>query len=272
MKKRRSLLKKLIALSALLALIVGGYVAYTLATLPDVSELKTKNPTTTALMEQRAAEKGVKVRPLRTWVSYNGISPHLRNAVLVAEDGAFFQHSGVDLNELKEAVKKNWREGRFARGASTITQQLAKNLYLSTSKNPLRKFRELFIAQDLEKSLGKQRIFEIYLNVIEWGDGIYGIGPAAQSYFGKSAGALRPEEATVLAAMIPSPRSYSPSKGVTKYLEKQKNELLHRLVLYHYLTQSEYDEAKSRSVTFGKVDAQEEAREEVQAQPEAAPE
>src|ERR1051325_6537706 len=120
MKKRRSLFKKALALIVLLFLVAGGYAAYAFATLPNVAELKTKNPSTTSLMEQRAAERNIKVRPLRSWSSYGSISPHLRNAVLVAEDGAFFQHSGYDVNELKEAVKKDWKEGRFARGASTI--------------------------------------------------------------------------------------------------------------------------------------------------------
>ena len=254
MKKRRSLVKRALLLLVLLILIVGAYAAYSVASLPDVAGLKSKNPTVTALMEQRAAEQEVKVRPLSSWVSFSNISPNLRNAVLVAEDGAFFQHSGYDLDELKEAVKKDWNEGRFARGASTITQQLAKNLYLSTSKNPLRKIREFLIAQELEKHLGKQRIFEIYLNVIEWGNGIYGIGPASQYYFGKSPGALLPEEAAILAAMIPSPRSYTPAKGVTPYLAKRKSELLHRLVKYRYLTQEGYDEAMAREVVFGRTE------------------
>jgi len=254
MKKRRSIVKKVLLVLVVIFLIVGAYAAYSIASLPNVEGLKKKNPTVTALMEQRAAEKGVTARPLGSWVSYNNISLHLRNAVLVAEDGAFFQHSGYDLDELKEAVKKDWKERRFARGASTITQQLAKNLYLSTSKNPLRKIREFLIAQELEEHLGKQRIFEIYLNVIEWGNGVYGIGPAAQHYFGKSPGVLLPEEAAVLAAMIPSPRSYSPAKGLTPYLGKRKNELLSRLLRYRYLTQGEYDEAMMRQVAFGKVE------------------
>ena len=254
MKKRRGLIKKLLAAGTLLFLIVGVYAAYTAASLPNVAGLKTRNPATTALMEQRAAAQGVKVRPLRSWVSYNSISSHLRNAVLVAEDGAFFQHSGYDLDELKEALKKDWREKRFVRGASTITQQLAKNLYLSTSKNPLRKIREFFIARALERHLDKQRIFDIYLNVIEWGNGVYGIGPAAQHYFGKSPGELLPEEAAVLAAMIPNPRSYSPVRGLTPYLEKRKNELLNRLLRYHYLTRDECDEAMGREVVFRKAE------------------
>jgi monofunctional biosynthetic peptidoglycan transglycosylase len=252
MGKRRGFFKKALLVLALLILIAGTYAAYSVASLPNVAGLKGKNPTVTALMEQRAMEQGGKARPLRSWVSYNNISPHLRNAVLVAEDGAFFQHSGYDLDEIKEAVKKDWKEKRFARGASTITQQLAKNLYLSTSKNPLRKIREFLIARELEKHLGKQRIFEIYLNVIEWGNGVYGIGPAAQNYFGKSPNELLPEEAAVLAAMIPSPRSYTPAKGITPYLEKRKGELLKRLLRYRYLTQAELDEAVARPVSFGK--------------------
>src|SRR5262245_17665023 len=228
---------------------VGAYAAYTLSPLPDVSALKKTNPTITALMEQRADENHSKVRPIRTWVSYNTISPHLRNAVLIAEDSAFFQHPGYDLGEIKESVKRNWREKRLARGASTITQQLAKNLYLSTSRNPLRKIRELFIAQELEKNLSKQRIFEIYLNVIEWGDGVYGVEPASRTYFGKSASALLPEEAASLAAMIPNPRRYTPARNL-KYLEKRKAELLDRLVRWKYLEPEEYQAAKVRPIVF----------------------
>jgi monofunctional glycosyltransferase len=229
-----------------------GYVSYTIATIEDVTLLKRTNPTVTAIMEQRAKEQRVKVRPIRTWISYNSISPHLRNAVIIAEDSAFFHHSGYDMGEIKESVLRNWREGRFVRGASTITQQLAKNLYLSTSRNPLRKVREFFIAQELERSLSKQRIFEMYLNVIEWGDGIYGIGPAAERYFGKPASDLLPEEAAILAAMIPNPRRYTPSRNL-KYLEKRKAEILDRLVRWHYLSPGEYQAALARPIVFRSV-------------------
>jgi monofunctional glycosyltransferase len=249
-KFARSVVMRLIRIGILSIVILAAYISYTLLSLPDVAGLKKTNPTVTALMEQRADEANAKIRPLRSWSSYKRISSHLKNAVIVAEDGTFFQHSGYDLGEVKESVKRNWREGRFARGASTITQQLAKNLYLSTSKNPLRKIRELFIARDMEKHLTKQRIFEIYLNVIEWSDGVYGIGSASQHYFGKSPADLLPEEAAILAAMIPSPRSYSPSRGPTKYLERRKNELLDRLLRYKYLTQAEYDEAMQRPVVM----------------------
>lgn len=203
-------------------------------------------------MEQRAKENGTKPHRIRTWVSYNNISPHLRNAVIVAEDGAFFQHSGYDAHELKESLKRNWREKRFARGASTITQQLAKNLYLSTSRNPLRKIREFFIAREMERHLSKHRIFEIYLNVIEWGNGVYGIGPASQTHFGKPASELLAEEAAILAAMIPNPRRYSPARN-RKYLESRKNALLERLLRYKYLNQEEYEAARVRPVVFRQV-------------------
>jgi monofunctional biosynthetic peptidoglycan transglycosylase len=144
-------MKRLLAIGLLIFLTVALYVAYVVLTMPDVQSLKTKNPTMTAIIEQRAKEKNTTPKPIRTWVSYKNISPHLRNAVLIAEDSSFFQHSGYDLEEIKESLKRNWREKRFARGASTITQQLAKNLYLSTSKNPLRKIQEFVIAQEMEK-------------------------------------------------------------------------------------------------------------------------
>jgi monofunctional glycosyltransferase len=242
-------MKRLLVVGSLLFLLGIGYVGLTVATLPDVSALKKTNPTLTAMMQQRAAEHDTKPRPLRTWVSFNHISPNLRNAVLIAEDSAFFQHSGYDLGEIKESMKRNWEEKRFARGASTITQQLAKNLYLSTSRNPLRKIREFFIAKELERNLTKQRIFEIYLNVIEWGDGIYGVEPASRKYFGKAASDLLPEEAAVMAAMIPNPRRYNPARNL-KYLQKRKAQILERLVRWKYLAPEEYQAALVRPVVF----------------------
>ena len=134
----------------------------------------------------------------------------------------------------------------MVRGASTITQQLAKNLYLSTSRNPLRKLQEVFISRELEQHLSKERIFEIYLNVIEWGDGIYGIDAASKRYFGKSPADLRPEEAAVLAAMIPNPRRYTPRLNGA-YLEKRKGEILDHMVQWHYLERSDYEDAASAS-------------------------
>ena len=145
-------------------------------------------------MELRAREaraRGQKPKHVQQWVSYRRISPNLTRAVLVAEDAAFWQHDGLDIEQLEESLEANWANLSFVRGGSTITQQLAKNLYLSPSKNPLRKFKELIIARRLEAELSKSRILELYLNVIEWGDGIYGAEAAARTYFRRRRGQPR---------------------------------------------------------------------------------
>jgi monofunctional biosynthetic peptidoglycan transglycosylase len=134
------------------------------------------------LRDEEALLRGKTPHRMQRWTSYGRISPELKRAVLVAEDDAFWQHEGVDVEQLQESIETDWARGRFSRGGSTITQQLAKNLYLSPSKNPLRKLRELIIARRLEAELKKARIFELYLNVIEWGDGVYGAESAARTY------------------------------------------------------------------------------------------
>jgi monofunctional biosynthetic peptidoglycan transglycosylase len=155
-------------------------------------------------------------------MSYRRISPNLTRAVLVAEDAAFWQHDGVDYDELQKSFEMDWARGQLLRGASTITQQLAKNLYLSPSRNPLRKFRELIIARRLEAELSKVRIFELYLNVIEWGDGIYGADAAARRYFGHSAATLGPAESALLAGAIVNPRLLSPAHPTPRLLRRQQ--------------------------------------------------
>lgn len=199
--------------------------AYLYLTLPDVRGLRTTSPSTTAFIELRARQEranGLEPRRIQRWVSYRRISPHLKRAVLVAEDSAFWQHDGVDYDQLKESMEVNLERGEFVRGASTITQQLAKNLYLSPSRNPLRKARELFIARRLEAELSKARIFEIYLNVIEWGDGVWGAEAAAQRYFGVPASALTREQASLLAAGIINPRELNPSRGGSRLRRRQQ--------------------------------------------------
>jgi len=200
-------------------------VAYIYLTLPDVRPLKTTNPTTTAFIELRAREaraNGHQPRRVQRWVSYRNISLDLKRAVLVAEDDAFWQHDGVDYEQLQESLEADWARGRFLRGGSTITQQLAKNLYLSPSKNPLRKVRELVIARRLEAELKKSRILELYLNVIEWGDGIYGADAAARTYFQSSAASLGPSESALLAAAIINPRVLNPARPTARLLRRQQ--------------------------------------------------
>jgi monofunctional glycosyltransferase len=198
---------------------------YAYLTLPDVRVLAKENPSTTAFIELRADEalaKGLRPRRLQRWVGYNHVSPELKRAVLVAEDDAFFQHEGVDLAQLQESLEIDWAKGKFTRGASTITQQLAKNLYLSPSKNPLRKLRELIIARRLEAELKKARILELYLNVIEWGDGIYGAEAAAQTYFHSPAAQLDPNESALLAGAIINPRLLNPARPTSRLLRRQQ--------------------------------------------------
>src|SRR5262245_2013089 len=175
---------KRILLKSLLVTAVVASIVYLYSTLPDVKTLKTKNPKSTALMELRDQEyrkKGNKISRQQIWVSYGAISEHLKKAVLLSEDAAFFSHTGIDVKELQEALKKDWETGSFARGGSTITMQLARNLYLNPSKNPLRKAKEIVIAWQLEQELSKRRIFEIYLNVVEWRQNVYGAKAAGGS-------------------------------------------------------------------------------------------
>jgi len=185
--------------------------AYVYLTLPDVRELRTSNPTSTAFMklrEEEATNSGKKPRREHRWLAYRRISSNLKRAVLVAEDDAFWQHEGVDLQQLRETVEQDLIKGRPMRGASTITQQLAKNLYLTPSRDPMRKVRELIIARRLEAALPKDRIFELYLNLIEWGDGVWGADAAARRYLGVSASNLSPSQAALMAGAIINPRVY----------------------------------------------------------------
>ncbi|WP_404362418.1 monofunctional biosynthetic peptidoglycan transglycosylase [Corallococcus coralloides] len=185
------------------------------ARLPDVGALRTQNPRTTALMEQRAEEAleaGTKPRVRQSWVSLGAVAPHAVDAVLISEDARFYKHEGVDWTEVENAFEQSVREARLGRGASTVTQQLAKNLYLSTDRSLLRKGKEFLLARQLETHLPKQRILALYLNVVEWGEGVYGIEAAAREHFGVSARALSVAQGAMLAAMLPAPRRWLPAQ------------------------------------------------------------
>ena len=209
------------------ALLAVGFAAgaYLYLSLPDVRPLRTRDPETTAFIELRMREaraKGQEPRRVQRFVKYNRISGNLVRAVLVAEDSGFWRHEGIDFEQMKESMEVNLERLEFARGGSTITQQLAKNLYLSPSKNPIRKVRELLIARRLEAELTKRRILELYLNVIEWGDGIYGAEAAARTYFGKPAADLGPSEAALLAGAIVNPRLLTPAKPTARLRRRQQ--------------------------------------------------
>jgi monofunctional glycosyltransferase len=216
----RKLVRRLVIFIIALALSYHAWILF------RITRLRHTNPTTTNLMELRTdllIERGGTPRIRQRWIPYQNISPQLVRAVLVGEDVRFFLHSGIDWTGVHLAIKKNWEEKRFARGGSSISQQLAKNLFLSPARNPFRKLHEIIIAWEMEQILGKRRILEIYLNVIEWGDGIYGAEAAARHYFGLSASSLNPEQAVFLAAIIPAPLKGYSSNHYSSYIRSRIN-------------------------------------------------
>lgn len=226
---------------AIVAAIVLAWIGWEWLTFPDVAGLRTDNPETTAFMERRQRElrrKGKDDELAYRWVSYGRISRNLRRAVLVSEDNAFYEHEGVDVEGMKDALRRNWEERRIAGGGSTITQQLAKNLYLSPSKNPLRKIKEYLIARELEKKLSKKRILELYLNVVELGERVYGAEAAARHYFGKSAASLTPSEAALLAGALPNPRVMDPGDPNGRLRARQRI-ILSRMRRWGHLAETE---------------------------------
>ncbi len=233
-------------LFAILCGAVAIWLLYEIVTFPSISKLKTENPTTSSMIEYRLSEArddGKQPKKYMIWQPIEQISPNLQKAVLAGEDSRFFTHDGFDWEAIQnawdEAVKEGEKEAKqegdydendwippmpsFKRGASTITQQLSKNLYLSEDRNFLRKGREALYTYFLEKDLSKKRILEIYLNVIEWGDGIYGAEAASRTYFNKSASSLSPQEAAYLSAMIPSPLNvFNPKKNPKRVVRRQR--------------------------------------------------
>ena len=197
----------------------------------SIRQLKTKNAGETAFMHEQAIdakEKNRQFHKMQIWIPLQSIPKDAIDAVIVSEDGTFWSHDGFDWFEFKESVERNFEEGRAMRGASTITQQLVKNLYLSSSKNPLRKLKEWILTWYMEQQLNKSRILEIYFNVIEWGDGVYGIEAASHYYFDKSAQELTRDECARLAAIIPSPRKHRADVD-SKYVLRRTNLILERM-------------------------------------------
>jgi len=237
---------KIIGIVILSVLVTAGFYFY--LSLPDVSGLKIKNPRSTALMVQRyreAKKTDQKFRIRQQWIDFEAIPKLLRETVRITEDASFYQHKGVDFAELKEALKKNWKKGEYVRGASTITQQLAKNLYLSTEKSVIRKIKELLITISLERNLSKDRIFALYLNVIEWGPGVFGVEAASQNYFNKTVGQLNLEEMVRLVAVIPQPLKINPTEN-DDWLKWKARWILDALRRYAYIDQVQYQATYDR--------------------------
>ncbi len=242
---RKSTKQRRARLTVVLLLCVGLPLAALLfiwlVTMPDVASLQTTNPSTTALIETRQSQAEANGQPIGrhwVWIPLSRISPHLRRAVVSAEDASFFMHEGFDWEGIKDAVLYDLEKGELKRGGSTITQQLAKNLYLSSERSIFRKVHEALIARSLEHHLTKERILELYLNVAEWGRGVYGAEAAARHHFKKSARDLTAEEAAWLAAILPAPRRYDPLQK-TAALSRRYERILNRMNQPRYQANSD---------------------------------
>jgi monofunctional glycosyltransferase len=215
---------------------------------PDVSALKKAHLKETAFMEHRKKQwekEGVDKKIVQKWVPLKKVSPYLIKAVIIAEDDKFWRHEGFDFIAMQKALEKDLKKKKFKAGGSTITQQLAKNLYLSPSKNPVRKTKEAILAWRMERTLSKKRIVELYLNAAEWGDGIFGIQAAARHYYGKNASALTAEEAARLASVLPNPIRYNPI-GKKKYV-LNRSKYIYRIMVRRGIVIPEYEEVINAS-------------------------
>ena len=224
-----------------------------LLAVPNVTKLKKENPKKTALMEYRemaSKERGGTYRINQSWVPFSKISPYLVKAVLIAEDDKFWEHEGFDYEAIQKAIEKDLKAKKFKFGGSTITQQLARNLYLSPEKSLFRKISEAVITWRMERVLSKKRILEIYLNVAEWGDGIFGAEAASRHYYGKPPSELTPEEAARLASVLPNPRKYNPV-GDQRYVINRSN-LIYSIMIQRGIVIPEYKEIyKEATESFG---------------------
>jgi monofunctional biosynthetic peptidoglycan transglycosylase len=202
-------------LAIALGILAAAFVLYQWLTWPDLAELASGGSTTSVFIERHRRQ--AEGRTLHSWVPYEAISDALKQAVLVAEDIDFFGHRGFAIAEVKIAVRETLKEGRRLRGASTITQQLAKNLWLSPSRSPWRKIKELMLTRQLEQELSKRRILELYLNVAQFGPDVFGAEAAAQTYYGIPAARLSAHQAAELAAGLSRPSSWNPQSSSNGY-------------------------------------------------------
>ncbi len=239
-KRKGSRLIKTIPILLFCALIlsIAVYFVY-----PNVSNLKRGNPKKTSFMEYRERqwkEEGKKITIHQYWVPLSRISNYMTKAVIIAEDDKFWSHAGFDFEAMEKSFEKDIKEKKFKFGGSTISQQLAKNLFLTPSKNPLRKIKEAILTWRLEKNLSKRRILELYLNVAEWGEGIFGIEAASRHYYGKHASELSAEEAAHLASVLPNPRKYNPV-GSSRYVNN-RSRVIHEIMVRRGIVVEEYED------------------------------
>ena len=245
-RNRLNLMKWLLIISI-------GLGVYTYFTLPDVGQLKGHYPK--VLFPPGGDTVNVvfvKQRP-RGWISLGQIPRHTMGAFIVSEDYSFFQHDGFDEAEFSLMLKEAAFQGKKLRGASTITQQVAKNVFLNHNRSVLRKGREFFVAKDLEENFSKSKILEIYFNVVELGDGLFGINAASQYYFEKDPRKLNPKESAFLAMLLPNPRSYSQSfrkRRMTRYATKRVNNIMAKMAHADYITDRQRDRFADKQLPF----------------------
>ncbi len=218
-----------------------------------IKDLKTKYPHVIYRGPKEPFDVEIRKSRPESWVSLSQVSRSAQMAILISEDWAFYSHPGYDEKQIREAIEESIESGKLKRGASTITQQMVKNVFLSQEKSLIRKARELWLATKVEKVLGKKKILEIYLNIAEWGEGIFGIGRASQHYFHKSASELTAKEGAFLAMLLPSPKKYSISfrkKELTRYARKTVNSILNKLVSANVLTYEQKQVEWSTPLSF----------------------
>jgi len=232
--------------AAVLALALGAWVVVSILLLPSVAPLAKPRVSiviTVKDWERKGHPFVVGPRNPR-WTPYGAIPSAMKKAVVASEDANFYSHEGVDYEAIREAIKADWRKGRFVRGGSTITQQLAKNLFLTREKTLIRKVKELVLARRMDDALSKSRILELYLNVVELGPMVYGIGHAAHYYFGKHPSALTVRECAFLASMLPGPKVYNPYRRLDRVM-KRSDRILRRMAAARMISREEYEAALS---------------------------
>jgi monofunctional biosynthetic peptidoglycan transglycosylase len=243
-KRKSRRYRKVLLLLAVAVFGAAAWVGVCIVTLPSVAYLSSPRVSMMITVKDwNRRDHPFVVGPRNPyWTPYGAIPPALKKAVVASEDSNFYSHEGLDYEAMREAIRADLQKGKFVRGGSTITQQLAKNLFLTREKTISRKIRELILARRLDDALSKARILELYLNVVELGPMVYGVGHAARYYFGKSASSLTVRECAFLAAMLPGPKVYNPYRKMDRVVNRS-NRILRRMVAARMITRGEYETA-----------------------------
>ena len=231
---------------AVVAFGLAAWVGVSILTLPSVAPLARPGASMTITVKDwhRKDHRFVVGPKNPRWTPYRAIPAALKKAVVASEDANFYSHEGVDYEAIGEAIKTDWRKGKFVHGGSTITQQLAKNLFLTREKTLIRKVKEFVLARRMDDALSKSRILELYLNVVELGPMVYGVGHAAHYYFGKHPSALTVRECAFLASMLPGPKIYNPYRKMGRVMQRS-DRILRRMAAARMISREEYDAALS---------------------------